>query len=134
MSVMFAPRARMAVNASWPGVSMNVIMLAVALHDRRADVLRDAAGLGGHDAGLADGVEQRRLAVVDVAHDGDDRRARLEVGRVVLEDEALLLGGDDLNLDAEVLGEDLHRIAAHRLVHRVQVAQQHEALDDLARA
>ena len=28
------------------------------------------------DVGLADGVEQRRLAVVDVAHDGDDRRAR----------------------------------------------------------
>ena len=25
MSVTFAPRARMAVNASWPGVSMNVI-------------------------------------------------------------------------------------------------------------
>ncbi len=26
MSVFFAPRARMAVNASWPGVSMNVII------------------------------------------------------------------------------------------------------------
>ena len=27
MSVTLAPRARMAVNASWPGVSMNVIGL-----------------------------------------------------------------------------------------------------------
>ncbi len=27
MSVTLAPRARMAVNASWPGVSMNVILL-----------------------------------------------------------------------------------------------------------
>ena len=42
----------------------------------RGDVLRDATGLAGRDARLADRVEQRRLAVVDVTHDGDDRRAR----------------------------------------------------------
>ena len=34
---------------------------------------------------VADRVEQRGLAVVDVAHDGDDRRADDEVGLVVLE-------------------------------------------------
>ena len=39
-----------------------------------ADVLRDPAGLGLDDRRLADRVEQRRLAVVDVAHDRDDRR------------------------------------------------------------
>ena len=38
------------------------------------DVLGDAAGLVAHDIGLADRVEQPRLAVVDVTHDGDDRR------------------------------------------------------------
>ena len=41
-----------------------------------ADVLGDAAGFAACDVGGADGVEQRGLAVVDVAHDGDDRRAR----------------------------------------------------------
>src|SRR5688572_30298783 len=41
-----------------------------------ADVLRDAARLARRDLGAADVVEQRGLAVVDVAHDGDDRRAR----------------------------------------------------------
>ena len=41
-----------------------------------ADVLRDAAGFAGGDVGFADDVEQRGLAVVNVAHDGDDRRAR----------------------------------------------------------
>ena len=41
----------------------------------RADVLRDAAGFALGDLRFADGVEQRRLAVIDVAHDGDDRRA-----------------------------------------------------------
>ena len=53
--------------------------LAVVLHLVGADVLRDAAGLAGGHLGLADGVEQAGLAVVDVAHDGDHRRARLQV-------------------------------------------------------
>ena len=48
MSVTCAPRARMAVNASWPGVSMNVIF-APRRRARRdlvgTDVLGDAAGL-----------------------------------------------------------------------------------------
>ena len=42
----------------------------------RADVLGDAAGFAGGDLGAADVVEQRGLAVVDVAHDGDHRRTR----------------------------------------------------------
>ena len=39
------------------------------------DVLSNATGLALADVGLADGVQQSGLAVVDVAHDGDDRRA-----------------------------------------------------------
>ena len=50
--------------------------LAVLLDLVGADVLGDATGLAGDDVGRADAVEQQRLAVVDVAHDGDDRRAR----------------------------------------------------------
>ena len=41
-----------------------------------ADVLGDAARFARHHIGVPDRVEQRRLAVVDMAHDGDDRRAR----------------------------------------------------------
>ena len=41
-----------------------------------ADVLRDAAGLARLDIGVADRVEKRGLAVIDMAHDGDDRRSR----------------------------------------------------------
>ena len=52
--------------------------LAVVLDLGRADVLGDATALAGRDLGRAEGVEQARLAVVDVAHDGDDRGARLE--------------------------------------------------------
>ena len=47
---------------------------ALGLDVVRADVLRDAARFAAGHVGLADGVEQRGLAVVDVTHDGDDRR------------------------------------------------------------
>ena len=51
-------------------------------HEIRADVLRDAAGFALGDARLANRVEQRGLAVIDVAHDRDDRRARDHVLRI----------------------------------------------------
>ena len=57
-------------------------LLAVLLDLIGADMLGDAAGFAGNDVGVADGVEQRGLAVVDVAHDGDDRRTRHQVFRV----------------------------------------------------
>jgi hypothetical protein len=43
------------------------------------DVLGDAAGLARGHARLPDGVEERRLAVVHVAHDRDHGRARDQV-------------------------------------------------------
>ena len=52
--------------------------LAVDLDLIRADVLGDATGFAGCHASLADRVQQAGLAVVDVAHDRDHRRARLE--------------------------------------------------------
>ena len=78
-----------------------------------ADVLGDATGLAGHDVGRADAVEQQRLAVVDVAHDRDDRRPRLlGLGIVVvvvveegLQLELLLLAG----LHEQHVGADLER-------------------------
>ena len=50
------------------------------------DVLGDATGLARGDARLADRVEQRGLAVVDVPHDRDDRRTGSRApGRGVVE-------------------------------------------------
>ncbi len=78
-SVMSAPRARMDVKAWWPGVSIKVTRLAVLtfakLHHPRGGMLRDAAGFAGRDVGLADAVEQAGFAVIDVAENGDHRRA-----------------------------------------------------------
>ncbi len=60
------------------------------------DGLGDAPRFTGHDVRVADAVQQRRLAVVDVAHDGDDRRARLEQRLVFF----LVVGGEErLELD-----------------------------------
>ena len=134
MSVTWAPRARMAVNASWPGVSRKVIGLVADVDLVGADVLGDAAGLTGDDVGLAHGVEQRRLAVVDVAHDRDHRRALDEVLRGVLELGLLvdLVGRvDDLDLLVELVGEDLDRVVGQRLGERGHLAQLHQLLDDL---
>ena len=51
-----------------------------------ADPLRDPAGFAGGYASLADGIQDRGLAVVDVAEDGDDRRSGHELGRVLVGD------------------------------------------------
>ena len=59
--------------------------LSVVLDLVGADVLGDAPGLAGDDVRLPDRVEEARLTVVDVAEDGDDRRPRLEVLVLVLE-------------------------------------------------
>ena len=86
---------------------------AVAGHLVGADVLGDAARLARRDVGLADGVEQRRLAVVDVAHDRDDRRARQQVlrvlrGRVAAGQQLVLAERRRFDLEAE-LGRDQRR-------------------------
>src|SRR5207237_3800887 len=49
------------------------------LSDRAsADVLTDPARFTSRDARLADCIHQRRVAVIDVAHERDDRTAQLE--------------------------------------------------------
>ena len=76
-------------------------------------------------------VEQRGLAVVDVAHDGDDRRTRLLQRLVVvvavveqrLQLDLLLLAG----LDQQHVGADLEREQLHLLV-----GEGHRGRDHLA--
>ena len=91
-----------------------------------ADVLRDAAVLAGDHVGLADRVEQLGLAMVDVTHDGDHRRACGEVALATfvlaeLKVEAfqqlaiLVLGADDLNVIAELGTKQLQGLLVDRL-------------------
>ena len=102
----------------------------------RADVPRDATGFARDDVGMPDRVEQRGLAVVDVTHHGDDRRARLGervVFVVVVTQErlqlelGLLAGLDEQHLGAERLGDELDHLVGERLRagdHLARVEQQ----------
>ena len=109
-------------------------LFAGVVHLVGADVLGDAAGLAGDHLGLADRVQQRGLAVVDVAHDRDHRRAVDEILLGVLEDRLDLdvVGGvDDLDLLVELVGEHLDRVVGERLRERRHLAQRHQLLDHL---
>ena len=78
-----------------------------------ADVLGDAAGLGLDDRRLADGVQKRGLAVVDVAHDRHDRGPGAQILLAVLVDlglELLLVRMLDLDLALQLGRDQLDRL------------------------
>ena len=102
-----------------------------------ANVLGDAAGLARHDVGGADGVEQRRLAVIDVAHDGHHRCARHHVGRIVggVEQTFFDVGlGDAANRVAHFLGDDLRGVGVDHVVDRHHLALLHHQTNNVDRA
>ena len=74
---------------------------AVLLDVIGADVLRDPAGfLRGH-VGEANGVQQRGLAVIDVAHDGDHGRALHTIGVSSVSSISCVLSSSKLTLLVE---------------------------------
>ncbi len=114
----------------------------------RPDVLGDPAPLPGGHLGGPDRVEEARLAVVDVTHDGHDRRPRLEERRLVLLEEDLLgrlagrllgvgvgdPGGDGHRLGhlvAELAGDERRRVAIDELVDRREDAALDQLPDDV---
>ena len=115
--------------------------LAVVSDGRSADMLRDRPGFLRRHMGVADGVLQRGLAVVDMTHESDDRRPFLQVGRVVLR---LRLGGGrrrrsrfrrgaDFELVA-VGGAELPRVRfADRLIDAGEFAELDEVGDEFIR-
>ena len=108
------------------------------------DVLGDAACLFLADVGLADGVQQSGLAVVDVTHDSDHRRTDLEVRLVALvlavgeveglqQLAVLVLGGHDLNLVVHLAAEQLECVVAHRLGRGDHLAEVEQRLHESGR-
>ena len=101
-----------------------------------ADVLRDAARLARGDLGAADVVEQRRLAVVDVTHDRDDRRpwqrlvGGLHAGLQLFFD---LVGFQHLGDVAHLLDHEHGRVLVHGLVDRGHDPHVEHRLHDFAR-
>src|SRR6266508_3651830 len=120
-----------------------VFALVLDVHLVRADVLGDAAGLALDHVAGPDGVQQLGLAVVDVAHHGHHRwtshQPLLGDLRVEVDVEAgeqlavLVLGADDLHLEAEVLAEQQQGLVGARLGRRHHLAQVEHLLDQRAR-
>ncbi len=109
-------------------------LLLAVVHLVGADVLGDAASLARRHLGRADRVQQRGLAVVDVAHDRDHRRAFDHVLLGVLEgrlDLDVVRRVDDLDLLVELVREHLDRLVGERLRERRHLAERHQLLDDL---
>ena len=103
----------------------------VDLHGVGTDVLRDAAGLALGDARGADRVEQRGLAVIDVAHDRHNRRAGDDVGRADVfgfDLQHLLFERLHLDVGAELARDHRCRVVVERAVD----GHHHAALDQLA--
>src|SRR6516225_1819891 len=108
---------------------------ARGLHVIGADVLRDAARLARRHFGAADVVEERGLAVIDVAHDGDHRRTRLELRfrlrALQIRLDLVLL--EDLRRVAHLLDHEHRGVLIDRLIDGCHDAHVHEHLDDLGR-
>ena len=109
-----------------------------------ADVLGDATGLALVHVRLTDRVEQARLTVVDVTHDGHDRRPCLEVdllARVLTEGDVerveqlavLLLGADHLHDVVHLRAEELEHLVGHGLRRGDHLAEVEQHLHQRSR-
>ena len=111
---------------------------AFAVHVYRGlvctNTLGDAAFLAGALVGLADGVQQAGLTVVNVTHDGDDWRTILQrfLAAFVLTElqvegfeelAVLILRGDDLDVVVNLRAEQLQRIFRYRSGRRHHFAK-----------
>ncbi len=100
-------------------------------------MLGDATGFAGHHIGMTKRVEQRGLAVIDVAHHRHHGRTRLGVGRIVDQVEQAFLdvrGGHALDGVAEFLGDQLGGVGIDHVGDLVHRALLHQQPDDVDRA
>src|SRR5579875_2367748 len=99
----------------------------------RADVLGNPAEFLFSDLAVANRVQQRGLAVIDVTHDGDHRRTRhqLAVGGLLAAglDCRFDVESDVLDVISELAGDQCRRINVENLVDGRHDAQRHQLLD-----
>ncbi|MNQ64530.1 hypothetical protein D3C85_789580 [compost metagenome] len=106
---------------------------AVGFHVVGADVLGDATRFTGRHLGAANVVEQRGLAMVDVTHDGDHRRARLGLALELEGFGQLFFQGvlaDQRDLVAQLFGHQLRGFLVEHLVDGHRGAHLEHELDD----
>ena len=99
------------------------------------DVLGNPPGFACDDVGIAQTVEERSLTVVDVTHDGDDRRTGHEVSLVidlfVLRHSFDDLGTDEVGLIAELFSHHLNGLSIETHIDGYHQTNAHTGSDDL---
>ena len=115
------------------GVEESDLSAVLQFHVVGTDVLRDTTGLTGNHVGIADEVEQRRLTVVDMTHDGHDRSTTEQVVLVVglLGDGFLHFSRHIFGGEAELLGHEVDGLRIQALVDAHHDAHRHAGADDL---
>ena len=113
-------------------------LLTVEINSVCADMLSNAARLGGGDIGVAYGIKERGLAVINVTHDNNDRVSRRKIFlRVVgVVDYPVLYRDNDLllGLCAE-LGCDYRRgVVVNNLIDSRHNSEREQLLDNLGRS
>ena len=101
-----------------------------------ADVLGNAAGFAGGHLGLANVIEQRGLAVVDVAHHCHHRRPGFGLainGAAGLQQILGTFGPAFLDRVAQLRHDNGGRVAVEHLIDGHHRAEFHQGLDDLGR-
>ena len=107
---------------------------AVDINGISTDMLGNAAGFAGGNVGIADIVQKRRLTVVNVSHDHDNRSSGQEIffsiGMVV--NEALFHGNNDLtfHLAAHFHGDQGSGVVVDHIRDGSKHAQLDQLLDD----
>ena len=98
-----------------------------------SNVLRDAARFALGHARVADVVEQRSFAVVDVTHNGHDRRTRPQIFFNVagIDGNFLLFGRQELYVKAKLVGNHSNCFRVEALVDGHEHAHAQAHLDDL---
>ena len=100
-----------------------------------ADMLGNTAFFPVGDAGIADGVKQACLAVIDMPHHGHDRTAKLELFLIIrrlLFIHGFFFDGNSLDLIIEISRHQGSRIGVQHLIDGRHDPQSYEFLDDLA--
>src|SRR5712692_2925864 len=104
-----------------------------------ADMLRNPTGLAFRHLRLPDGIKQRGLAVIDMAHDRHDRWPRLKLDLLLRLHDGIqqLFSGllrRHIDLDPVLLRNDHGCINVHGLIEREHLAHIHQLAHDVGRA
>ena len=104
------------------------------LHLVRTNVLSDPTRFARHNLGISDRIQQRGLTVVDVAHNGNNRRTRFEIFFLVIDrvDYVFNIGIRNAhNVVAEFFDNQFGCICVNRLVLSHHHAHLHEGFHHL---